>query len=482
MKFWYLVLFSLIPFISGGKVPDLFKSEENLVDKVVTDVEQVGETVADAVVNPVVKVVEDVDKAVLGGDNGELNKAIFKVENGVVQGLAEVVGEPVNLEDVKFYLATSKNHKNPDKVDYDDPSDVAETSGHIFFIIHGWTAHITDSWVVDLTEVLLRKYPTAHVVQVDWSRPAGDAYPFSAFNTESVGEILASLSRKLVSDHNVPTENIVLIGHSLGGQIAGWTGRKFHKFTGDKLSMIVGLDPAGPLFCLRPENRRLNKHDAERVMVIHTDGGELGFLDPCGTVDFFPNGGSDQPGCAKINVIDLASYLNPVSCDHIRSYHYLIEAVNSSKAFPSRKCKTYSDFMLNMSCESDQAYMGFLHETSEGSFYLKTAPKRRFSLPLILHEITSGDTKGKQETVITSQKNDSVPPQGGTIVIEIPDKNDAKPSVPSGSGDTVIKVDEGTTAKTIVIDVPDKKPKTEEGSITIKVEGGNTETTTKSDD
>lgn len=122
---------------------------------------------------------------------------------------------------------------------------------------------------------------------------------------------MANFLLNLHKNHSVSTEKIVLIGHSLGAQTCGWTGKKFRKLSGITLPLIVGLDPAGPLFCLRPESKRLTKTDAERVMVIHTDGGILGMLEACGTVDFFPNGGSDQPGCDKVNVVDLHSLLNP---------------------------------------------------------------------------------------------------------------------------------------------------------------------------
>lgn len=60
----------------------------------------------------------------------------------------------------------------------------------------------------------------------------------------------------------------------------------------------LGLDPAGPYFTknIKPDVR-LDPSDALYVDVIHTDAGKLGTTTKGGHIDFFPNGGSRQPGC-----------------------------------------------------------------------------------------------------------------------------------------------------------------------------------------
>jgi hypothetical protein len=64
----------------------------------------------------------------------------------------------------------------------------------------------------------------------------------------------------------------------------------------------VGLDPAEPHFSKTDPIVRLDPTDADFVDVIHTDAGPflsggLGILQPVGHVDFYPNGGIEQPGC-----------------------------------------------------------------------------------------------------------------------------------------------------------------------------------------
>ena len=60
---------------------------------------------------------------------------------------------------------------------------------------------------------------------------------------------------------------------------------------------LTGLDPAGLYFTTVSSDFRLDESDASYVDVIHTDAGVLGTNRRDGDVDFYPNGGSRQPGC-----------------------------------------------------------------------------------------------------------------------------------------------------------------------------------------
>lgn len=62
-------------------------------------------------------------------------------------------------------------------------------------------------------------------------------------------------------------------------------------------SACIGLDPAGSYFSYTDPVVRLDPSDARFVDVIHTDAGLLGTSQNVGDVDFYPNGGSKQPGC-----------------------------------------------------------------------------------------------------------------------------------------------------------------------------------------
>ena len=60
---------------------------------------------------------------------------------------------------------------------------------------------------------------------------------------------------------------------------------------------LSGLDPASLFFITVSTSFRLDKSDAQYVDVIHTDAGVFGTTLASGHTDFWPNGGSSQPGC-----------------------------------------------------------------------------------------------------------------------------------------------------------------------------------------
>lgn len=120
----------------------------------------------------------------------QVHKGVDDVVKGAIKAGTEIIGKPVNISDVKYFLLTSKG--GPDvikKVDPFDPSKVAETEGNIFFFVHGWSQNRTACpWYKPLSQLLLKKYPDAHIVQVDWGKPAGDNYASAAIHVEKVGK------------------------------------------------------------------------------------------------------------------------------------------------------------------------------------------------------------------------------------------------------------------------------------------------------
>lgn len=60
---------------------------------------------------------------------------------------------------------------------------------------------------------------------------------------------------------------------------------------------LTGLDPAMPMFAGRDRDNRLDSEDAKFVDVIHTSAFVQGQYARSGHVDFYMNGGIEQPGC-----------------------------------------------------------------------------------------------------------------------------------------------------------------------------------------
>ena len=211
------------------------------------------------------------------------------------------------------------------------------------FITHGWRDSV-DGWVQDAVENLLSLKEPMNVITVDWRDGAGILdYPQAATNTRLVGRQIALLVDNIVQNEKLSSAELVqLVGHSLGGQTAGYAGKYFTDLTNNKIGKITGLDPAGPGFEIEdmPDRDRhlihLYKTDATFVDVIHTTGGPLtemglGMTSSVGHADFYPNGGVKQPGCHQPN------------CHHSRAYQYWISSVKRN-CFQAWSCSSYEDF------------------------------------------------------------------------------------------------------------------------------------------
>lgn len=150
---------------------------------------------------------------------------------------------------------------------------------------------------------------------LDWTRGAATTYAIAVANTELVGRQLALVLLDIINFGSDP-KDIHIIGFSLGAHIAGCASEvlKKNKYL---LGRITGLDPASPFFrhnVFRDRSRKLDISDARLVDIVHTDGSEdfadgFGLLKPLGHIDFFPNGGRQQPGCKDVKNSVVVSHL-----------------------------------------------------------------------------------------------------------------------------------------------------------------------------
>ncbi|XP_065307720.1 phospholipase A1-like isoform X1 [Dermacentor albipictus] len=210
-----------------------------------------------------------------------------------------------------------------------------------YIIVHGFLSSAKTEWMQDMKEQILDK-ENASVVLVDWSHGCGSilGYSTAAANTRVVARSLALLVKTLADAGAVKPEHVHYIGHSLGAQTGGFFGKDVKQLTGKVVGRITGLDPAGPLF--ESYGVHLTKDDAVFVDVLHTSigsgwtdivQGRLGMSTSCGHVDFYPNGGREQPGCWRFT-----------SCSHSKSTEFYAESVRKCD-FPTRLCKSYEEFV-----------------------------------------------------------------------------------------------------------------------------------------
>ncbi len=190
--------------------------------------------------------------------------------------------------------------------------------------------------------------------------------------------------------------NFHIIGHSLGSHIAGYAGQRLS----GKLGRITGLDPAGPYFENTDPIVRLDPTDAVFVEVIHTDGSAnlalgLGLSQPLGHVDYYPNGGRNQPKCPQVTgklitgfldliTVDLNSIEENFSCSHTAAFYYYIDSIRAACKFLAYPCKSANDFN-NGKClkcgERGCNRMGYWSSPKKdlGTLYLATQSPESYS-------------------------------------------------------------------------------------------------------
>lgn len=162
-----------------------------------------------------------------------------------------------------------------------------------------------------------------NVIIIDWSRGSGPPYTQAVANIRLVGAITAHLLHRISNyTGSLKLDHAHAIGHSLGAHLCGYIGYTlqqvslfyyFHPFNTNcrfyqkfniTIGRITGLDPAEPHFSKVKPPVRLDRSAAKYVDIIHTDSsqfirGGLGIVESIGHVDYYPNGGTDQPGCTK---------------------------------------------------------------------------------------------------------------------------------------------------------------------------------------
>lgn len=241
----------------------------------------------------------------------------------------EAPGNFTGIEDVFFTLYTRESPQGQ-LIDWQNFAfSLGETSFNnnnpIRVLIHGWNGNVSSESEVLIKDAYLQK-GAFNVINVDWSKGAITANYFTAKDrVEEVGYVISDFLQYLEVYGGIQRRNVYIIGHSLGGHIAGFAGKKLQEDGEGKVNAIVALDPAEPGYTGCEAVKRLNTPDATNVVVIKTSA--LGSAIPLGRSYFCPNSGVTQPGCD-----------NDIACSHGRSYRYFAESITAKTQKKATGC------------------------------------------------------------------------------------------------------------------------------------------------
>uniref|UniRef100_A0A8D0KSB4 Lipase domain-containing protein n=1 Tax=Strix occidentalis caurina TaxID=311401 RepID=A0A8D0KSB4_STROC len=193
-------------------------------------------------------------------------------------------------------------------------SEYLNTSKKIVFVVHGFRPTGSPPvWLGDIKELLLSS-EDINLIIVDWNRGATTVnYVTAVENCRKVAEILKNYVDQMLV-YGTSLDSMYMIGVSLGAHIAGLVGQKYN----GKLGRITAL----------------------------------GFKKPLGTIDFYPNGGTDQPGCPQT----LFSGINYFKCDHQRSVFLFLSSLKRRCDIITYPCDSYLDYKRGkcVGCEAFQ--------------------------------------------------------------------------------------------------------------------------------
>uniref|UniRef100_A0AC11EVG6 Lipase H n=1 Tax=Ovis aries TaxID=9940 RepID=A0AC11EVG6_SHEEP len=170
------------------------------------------------------------------------------------------------------------------------------------FVVHGFRPTGSPPvWIEDLVEGLL-SVEDMNVVIVDWNRGATTVmYNHASSKTRKVATVLKEFIDLMLAE-GASLDDIYMIGVSLGAHIAGFVGKMYD----GQLGRITAL----------------------------------GYKEPLGHIDFYPNGGLDQPGCPKT----IFGGMQYFKCDHQRSVYLYLSSLRENCAITAYPCDSYRDY------------------------------------------------------------------------------------------------------------------------------------------
>ncbi|XP_050070543.1 lipase member H-like [Anopheles maculipalpis] len=237
----------------------------------------------------------------------------------------------------------------------------------ITIAIHGWQSGSNSTLFNVLTARYLRYVKNTNYCLLDW-RPYGEfAYQIAARQS---APLVANYLFNLLQSIGIlyyPLGKVSMIGFSMGGQIAGLTGKLFR----GQIGTIYALDPAGPLFSFPNDigrDRRLDRSDAKYVQVIFTTRYTAGVGQLVGTQNFLPNEGYYPQSPCKPSSDDLLEVSRALSCSHQYAVELFMNALDPANPIVGQMCIQLLGARVCLFQPKDR--LGIYSQRKPGDFYL----------------------------------------------------------------------------------------------------------------
>ncbi|KAF8791737.1 Pancreatic triacylglycerol lipase-like protein [Argiope bruennichi] len=283
----------------------------------------------------------------------------YGIPAGCYSDCNEMFAKPNNnICSVSYLLYTGDNIDSPC---YVEPKN--EEFDHCAFdpgietkiLIHGYSTKLSPGNVFDRIKNSLLSIDPYNVIIVNWTNYNQGIYKHAVENAYLTGIEVGKFINYLTNEKGQAATSIHVIGHSLGAHVAGVAGKRV-----PDLGRISGLDPAAPLYKLNVTYNRLTGSDALFVDVIHCSNGVIadggvgyGIPYPIGNINFYPNGGINQPACvlgrdyatADLEVKKIKSNDDLISCRHDICPIYFWYSIQDC-VFLSRECYNYKRYNM----------------------------------------------------------------------------------------------------------------------------------------
>nr|CAJ2313433.1 Lipase member H [Metisa plana] len=199
--------------------------------------------------------------------------------------------------------------------------------------------------------------PSNILEEINYVKSYQDAVKYTKSVSYSLGKFMVSMIQKL------GTDNVMASGHSLGGQMVGAMAN-YTKNEGYTLQRILAIDPAGPCYkdC---ESEHVKSGQAEEVMAIHCNAGELGSYLNLTDYDAYSGNGVDQD-CEGANAIDLIAKGEASSCSHSKCVPIAMQTALQSNIWNATECGSYAAYSSG-SCSGNNTLLVGYNKTGDGN-------------------------------------------------------------------------------------------------------------------